>query len=297
MASIDRDIISVTPTIYGDELNVRSKFGLPFLMRENTTLNERFEIEAGTMPAPNLFPTLKYLVLGNLGHTTVKAADGSDETEAMIHTASDAAPYGPIPFVLREASNDLPAERRGRYALRRQEVHEGRTYIAYYARRLDTTNITVGLQRITKEDGIVTSEPFVPTPEHLNPERPEISNTGTVLGSKSSLIASAVMTVQLDTDDIIEIMNAHRIRTGSVRSPVISELALCTGVDREVSTSVGGSGSFMYTEVIGCQVNVFISTYRSIGHSADGARFSFDIGSVEPLLGADDIAGASFLTP
>jgi hypothetical protein len=199
--------------------------------------------------------------------------------------------------VLREVSNDLPAERRGRYALRRQETHDGQNYIAYYARRLNLNEVTVGLQRITKEDGVVTAEPFVPTTENLNPTRPEISNTGTILGSRSALIASAVLTVQLDTDDIIEIMNAHRIRTGSTRSPVISELAMCTGVDREVSSSVGGSGSFNYTEVIACQVNVFISTYRSIGHSADGARFSFDVGSVEPLLGMDDLAGASFLTP
>lgn len=296
MATIDKDIIAITRTAYGVALDTAKKLGLPFTMEPNTTLNEKFDVQAGVAPAPAIMPTMRYMGIGNLGHMTVKAQDGSDESVPIIHYAEDAACYNHIPFVLREMNNDLDAIQRRKYALRVVEEHNGRNYVAYYLRRIDMDNVTVQLQRSEiNEDGTVTTVPFEPTTDVLNPVRPEISNTGTILGSRRSTTASAVMTINLTAEDVSEINNAHQIRTGSVRSPVISEIALCSGVDREVSGPSAGSGSFTYQEVIAAQVNVFISTYHALGYSTDGARFTLDVGGVEPMLGSDDAANATML--
>lgn len=296
MASIDQDIIFSTRTAYGIALQTAKKLGLPFTLVENTTLNEKFNVQSGVAPPPAVYPNLQYLAIGNLGHTMVRADDGSYESLPEIHYGDDAACYNHIPFVLREVNNDLTAAQRSRYRMRRQEEWNGRQYYAYYLRRLDFTGVNVQLQRIeVNEDGTVTTTPFIPTTDVLNPTPPSVSNTGTVLGSRRSTTAEATVTIRLTAEDVAEIIEAHRIRTGSNRSPVISEMALCSGVDREVTGPSSGSGNFTYTEAIAAQVNVFIATNQPVGYSIDGVEFTLDVGGVEPLLGGDDADSATFL--
>jgi hypothetical protein len=99
----------------------------------------------------------------------------------------------------------------------------------------------------------------------------------------------------LTAEDVSEIINAHQVRTGEQRTPVISEMGLCSGIDREVTGPSAGSSSFTYTETIACQVNVFIATNHAVAYSQDGIDFTLDVGGVEPLLGGDDAASATFL--
>lgn len=294
MAAIDQEIIGVTPTIYGTYLQTAKKMNLPFTLLANTTLNEKFGVQSGVLPNAGQMPGMRYLAIGNLGHSTVKAEDGSDETVPIMHRATDAGLYGQIPFVLREANNDLPVHERRRYAMRVSEIHDGRNYYAYYLRRIDMTGVVPQLQRVEIVDGIATVTPFTPTTDNLNPKRPKVPNTGLILGSSSSESASAVVTVELGPDDVREIVEAHQIRTGSTRSPVISELALVSGVDKEVPGNVGGGGSFTYDEVIAAQINVHISTYHAVGYATNGATFTLDVGGVEPTLGEMDEDNATF---
>lgn len=295
MASIDQDIVGITRTIYGTYLQTIKTLGLPFEMIENTTLNERFNVQSGVAPSSAQVPSMRYMAIGNLGHRTITAEDGSDETVPVAHSADDAGLWGQIPFVLRETTNDLPEHMRSRYALRVQEQHDGVTYFAYYLRRIDMRDVVCQLQQVTVVDDIATTTPFTPTRDNLNPTRPTIPNTGVILGSSSSKSASAIVTLKLQADDVAEILNAHKIRTGSDRSPVISELALCSGVDKSVQGQSGSSGTFTYNECIACQVNVFVSTYHALGYANEGAEFTLDVGGVEPLLGTDDAGNASFL--
>lgn len=294
MAAIDQEIIGVTPTIYGTYLQTVKKMNLPFTLIANTTLNEKFGVHAGVLPNAGKVPGMRYLAIGNLGHSTVKAEDGSDETVPVMHRATDAGMYGQIPFVLREAGDDLAVHERERYALRVPEVHDGRNYYAYYLRRINLTGVTPQLQRVEIIDGIATVTPFTPTTDNLNPKRPKVPNTGLILGSSSSESASAVVTVELGPDDVREIVSAHQIRTGSTRSPVISELALVSGVDKEVPGNLAGGGSFTYNEVIAAQINVHISTYHAVGYATNGATFTLDVGGVEPTLGEMDEDNATF---
>lgn len=295
MAGIDQDIIAITRTIYGTYLQTVKHLGLPFQLVPNTTLNELFGVQAGVQPGAAQVPNMRYLALGNLGHMTVVGEDGSDETVPVPHRTTDAGLYGPIPWVLREATNDLPANIRARYGLRRSEVHNGQNYFAYYLRRLDFAGVVPQMQHVEVIDNVITTTPFTPTTDNLNPTRPQIPNTGVVLGSRSSYSCSAITTITIGPDEVAEILNAHRVRTGSTRSPVISELALVSGVDKEVTGTAGGGGNFTYNEVVAAQINVFISTYHALGYATNGATFTLDVGGVEPTLGTDDVAGAQFL--
>jgi hypothetical protein len=296
MSAVDNQIIHVCRTAYGAYLQTCLKLGLPFTLIPNTTLNERLGIQAGVAPAAAELPKMKYLVFGNKGHKTVVADDGSDEIVPVPHDASHAGLYGLIPIVLRDLDDDLPAEIRKNYALRRIEPHFGVNKIAYYALRLDYSNVTVSLQSLRTVEGEVVVDPFVPDADNLNPPLPQISNSGVVLGSDTSISASAIISLRLTENQIAEIINAHRTRTGSSRSPVISELGFMSGVDRNVQSTTGGAGSFMFNEVIAGQLNVIISTHHAIGYSSTGATLAFDVGNTEPLLGANSLNGVTWLS-
>lgn len=295
MSAVDLQHISVTRTIYGAYLQTCLKLGLPFTLIPNTTLNERLGIQSGVAPALGDMPAMRYLVFGNRGHKTVHADDGSEEVIPVPHQSKNAGLYGLVPIVLRELTNDLPAAQRANYALRRLEQHNGVQYVAYYAKRLSYNGVTPSLQEIRVVDGDVVVTPYTPTSEDLNPTVPEIANSGVVLGSDTSISSSAIIQIKLSESEIAEMINAHRIRTGSTRSPIISEFGFCSGVDRQVQGSSGGSGTFMYQEVIAAQLNVIISTHHAIGYSSSGATLAFDVGNTEPLLGENSLNGVTWL--
>lgn len=292
---IDQQLINVVRTCYSAALQTTKYLGLtPFIMLENTTLNQKYGIQNGVHPAANEMPNVRYMVIGNMGHYTIKADDGSDETANVLHRSNDAALYGGIPFVARELNDDLPADRRDQYCLRTQETYFGKPYIVYYGRRISMTGVRPQLLEITVVDGIIQTEPYIPTVNDLNPTRPVIPNSGTVIGSNKTISASAIVKVNLTAEEIREITNAHRVRTNSNRSPIISEIGLCSGVDKRVATT-GSGPSFQYLEVIACQVNVFISTNHPIGYNSNGLNLTFDIGGVEPTLGSNAVNQAKFV--
>lgn len=289
---IDQQLINVTRTCYAAYLQTSKYLGLsPFRVLPHTTLNEKFNIQSGISPAANEIPNVRYLVIGNMGHYTVLGPDGSYETTNFIHRANDAALYNQIPFVMREVGDDIPADRRDQYCLRTIENVGGKNYIVYYARRINMTGIQPQLLELEVINGIITATPYTPTVDDLNPKPPVISNTGTVIGSNKTVSASAIVKVSLSAEEIRDITNAYRIRTGSTKSPTISEMGLCSGVDRRVTAA---GSNFQYNEVIACQVNVFIATNHPVGYNSSGLDITLDIGGVEPMLGSNAVQQATF---
>lgn len=297
MSILDQQIINVTRSAVG-ALNQTIKFiGLApkLALLPNTTLNQKFNVQNGVMPADNQQLNFGYLVIGNKGHYTVVAADGSDETEVRPHRTNDCALYNHIPFVLREVTEDLSAIERQRFALRVPETHGGKPYYAYYALRFSKVGIVPQLLEIEIINNIEITRPYIPTIDDLNPTPPVISNSGTVVGSNKYISASAITEIKLTKEDIYEIVNAHRIRTGSTRSPVISEIGLVTGVDKMVPGQSGGGGSFDYLEVIGAQISVFVATNHPVAYNSNGLTMVYDIGAAEPMLGTQALNVAEFV--
>lgn len=290
---IDQQLINVTRTAYAAYLQTVKYLGLsPFRVIPHTTLNEKFGIYATTTPSVGEIPNVRYMVIGNMGHYTVKGPDGSDEAANRIHRSNDAALYNHIPFVMREPANDLAADRRDQYCLRTTETYGGKNYIVYYGRRINVTGVQPQLLELEVINGVITATPYTPTVDDLNPVPPVISNSGTVIGSNKTISASAIVKVSLSAEEIRDITDAHRIRTGSIRSPIISEIGLCSGVDRRLQAQ---GQSWQYLESIATQINVFIATNHPIGYNSSGLDLTFDIGGVEPTLGSNAVNQAQFI--
>ncbi len=133
---------NICRTVYGSALQTAKQLGLPYDVKANSTLNEKFGILSSVSLASDDIPNMRYFVIGNGGHQMTIGANNIAKPEPIQHLATDAALYNQIPFVLREPENDLSPSERLKYALRRSETHQGRPYYAYYLRRLDLTGVT-----------------------------------------------------------------------------------------------------------------------------------------------------------
>lgn len=276
----------ITRTIYGSKLQTSLLLSLPFTIDKNSTLNEKFDIQSRVATPNNAIPTLGYFAIGNGGHRVVTGADNIPYTEPLTHRASDAALFNHIPFVLRETTNDLGIVERGRYALRRAETHNGRNYWAYYLKRLTIEDQVIAEMHYTKiTNGVSATVPFVPTSSNLNPEPPEIPNTGVNTSNGDYLSASAIVPIEFDSEDVEELINVAKVMYDNENLALISEFALCTGVDKTVSGQAAGGATFNYKEAVGVQIAMHVTAYYPVGFTNEGFDFKLQVGKTEPLIG------------
>ena len=273
----------VTRTIYGAHLQKHLVLNIPYEVPENTTLNEKFNIGTGETLPPDTTPDIRYFCIGDRGHRVRTGADGVAFTSPINHRASDAALFHHLPFILRREDDDISVSRRAQYALRRIEQHHGERYIAYYLKRIDTSTVASQLLHTRIQDGVTTSEEFIPNTDNLNPEPPEIPNSGVITTDGNYLSTSSILNIVFDEWDVEELVNVARVLYDNEERALVSEIGLCSGVDKVVTTSAP-TGSFNYMEALAVQVATFITGYYPVGFTNQGFTFQIDAGATEPLL-------------
>ncbi len=259
---------------------------LPFTLFQYTTLNEKLNINVVTSLPANETPFLQYLAIGNGGHEMVVGANNITVPEPVQHQPTDAALYNQIPFVLRLPTNDLTTAQQTNYRLRANVVYGGVTYVAYYLKTLDLTTTTGGLTNQTPSmlyntvsNGTTTSTAYTYTAANLNPTPP--TGSGSTTGNYIS--ATAKLPINFTTFDINELLNVANIIYGSQDYAIISELALCSGLDGAVSGTFNGVLQ-NYTEAMAVQVMTFMNTFYPAVFTTNGINLLVDVGAVEPLF-------------
>jgi hypothetical protein len=273
---------TVSRTIYSSYLQTVLLTGLPFRMAINSTLNELFGIQNNI--APVVTPTLGYYAIGNGGHKMTIGANGLAKVDPIQHSGTDAALYNHIPFVLRDINNDIDSAARALYALRRIETHNGKQYIAYYLKRLSLANVIPDMEFISIANGVQTTTAFVPNNSNLNPTPPALNNSGVNIVTGDYVAASAKVDVALSADDISELINAATIVYGDPSYAIISEIALCSGVDKIVQSPAAGNTVINFNEAICVQVLSFINSFYALEFNTAGIDTLLDIGCSEPIL-------------
>lgn len=278
----------IVNTLWAAQLQTSVHFKLPFKVADHTTLNEKFSIQAAAGLQPNEMPSLLVYTIGDGGHKLVVGQNGRPLITPIDHQADHAALYNHVPFVLRTLDNDLSAAERERYALRAPVEIQGRYYYAYWARRLDLTGVEVTIKKTVKVDGEANSIIYVTDSGNLSPTPPDISSTGVVTTSGEYLSASAVVNIVFDERDVAEFLNVAKVLYNDESYAVISEIALCTGVDRTVQGQ-STNGQINYKEIIATQVSAFVPVHYEMIYHNKGFDFSTEVGAAEPLLGSESI--------
>lgn len=276
----------VIRTIYSAELQTAKFLNIPYAVRNNTTLNQKLDIQANAVPDLGVKPSMKYLAIGNRGHRVQVGGDGFSFISPVSHRPSDSSLYGQIPWVIRPVTQDLPADQRAKFALRRTENIEGDDYYVYYLKRLDYTDVTTGLFLTTIRDGDITTVPFIPNNSNLNPTQPEIPPNGatSTLEQGDYLTAKALLRINLTPSDVSELINVATILYGDENYAIISEFGLCSGIDKTINVLSTGGANISFVESIHTQISSFISTYHQLSFANNGLEFTVDVGANEGLL-------------
>jgi hypothetical protein len=87
----------------------------------------------------------------------------------------------------------------------------------------------------------------------------------------------------MTADDMTEFLNVADVLFDDDGYAIISEIGLCTGVDKIVTVNAFGGGTFQYNEAIGVQIISHIPAMIPAKYSNEGTDISLDIGSTEPL--------------
>lgn len=269
-------------SIAGAALQTAQLLGKPVVIKNNTTLNQKFDIQASTAIADDDIVTMKYATIGNGGVRVVTGTGGVAKLKAVQHSPRDAGLYSHLPFVLRLPNDDLDPAQRSKYRLRKLETHGGRIYVAYYLKVLDLTTTNPQLELRTVANGVTTSTPYTPTLADLSPTPPAVDDT--VLTTTGNYIAAtAKVPFTLSTWEIEEFLNVCNVIYDSDDYAMISEIGICSGVDRAVTGDFNGT-SAGYTEAIGVQICTFINTSIPVKFINTSYTMTLDTGSLEPLL-------------
>jgi len=275
---------SCVRTIWGSYLQSNEFLGLPHDIKPFTTLNEKFGIQNGIELQPGVYPKVQYFCIGNGGHQMTIGADNIPLAKINQHKATDAALFKHLPFVLRLPGNDLSTAQRARYALRKEVLHDGVTYIAYYLKRIDMTAVYSQLDYRSVTDGVVTSTPYLPTADCLIPVPTVINNTGVNVLTGDYITTTAMVDVSFTADDIQELLNVANVIYADENYAVISEIGLCSGGDKVVSVIPQAGGSFNFNEAIGVQIVSFITAMHVAKYTTSGLSKFLDIGVQEALF-------------
>lgn len=278
----------IVPTQLSNYLQVSSFLDTPFQQFEDTTLNQKFDIQAGALLPPGSRPALKFYTIGIGGHGYTMGPNSIPLSQVIDHSSGDAGLYRHLPFVLRPINDDLTAGERSRYCLRKIIEVDGTNYVAYYGKRLNMTGVIPKMTKRTIIDDQTVIEEYVYTEANLSPTPPEIPNTGAVTTSNEYLATSAIIPMPFTEADVAELYNVAEIMFGDRRMAVISEFGFCTAVDADVSINTP-AGAVTFKETICAQISTIISGHYEMIYNSKGFDFNLEVGAVQPLLATNQI--------
>lgn len=273
----------IVRTIFSAHTQTARLLNRPFTVLANSTLNQKFNLFPSVLPAVNEYPSLKYIAIGNKGVDYEIGTNNYILTKPIPHLPRHASLYNFIPFIARPLSNDLSSTERALYRMRVITSIAGTDYVFYYLKVLPLDAVIPAVEMRSIANAVLTSETFTPDLSDLSPVPPIVSNVDLNNPNGDYLVSTAKINFSLSATDINEIMDACALIYGDARYAVISEIALCTGLDK-VQQGTFGSTTAPYTESIATQIAAFIHQYHALTSNTTGVEIILDVGSVEPLL-------------
>jgi hypothetical protein len=270
-------------TVYGAYLQTCSLLGLDVEIKPNSTLNQKFNLYPNEEFNNGQFPTVKYVTIGNGGHTASIGVDGIPLVNPVPHSPRHGALYNHLPFIIREVTNDLTPTERLKYRLRVPATIDNVNYILYYAKVLDLSTVEPKMELRNISNNIITTTDFDPSLTDLNPVKPPMPPNNIFNATGNYLSTTAKVKFTLDASELTELINAVNIIYGNDNYAFISEIGLCTGVDRNLTTNIGGP-NIVYTESVGTQVINFVNTAIPCFALNTAVEHTLDIGDSIALL-------------
>lgn len=298
---------NVTRVAAGAYFQLAKAIGAPIIPPANSTLTELINnpdavpfqpaVPTAGMEFPDDFnyqtdsPNMRmqYLAIGSGGHYSV--VNASTKRSRM-----DSKPYSPrqtgffdiMPFVVRDTDNDLDAEQRKRYRGRKVITVNGVNKIAYFYRHIDLSSAAITQTIVKKDKGVITSVPYKPTITDLIPPDPVVSGV-----SDGSYIRTLIaLDITFTAEEAAWLREVAEIWYGDANEAIVSEIAICSGVDKTITKRYPLLGNqtpqpvaSSLKEAVGIQINVIESLYHAMTFSNGSVTEKVYIGTEDPLYG------------
>lgn len=273
----------ITRTAIGIMVQAAKLLGRPYTYLKYTTLNEKYNILPEAHFDLTEAPDIKYWAIGRGGHRVHVDDTNTPVFDPVSHETTNTGPFQGVPFVLRQLNDDLLPDDRKNYALRRKETHNGIEYWAYYLKRLPELPVAPDIIHDNTRDGVTVSRMFKYTNDDLHPTPSDLPNDGVVISSADIIRISSKVTLDFNEWDVTEFYKVNKILYGNSARSMLSEILICSGVDKEIMVESGGS-QVRFKEAVGVQVITFISAPTIISSANRGFYHEFELGEGEPLL-------------
>lgn len=231
---------------------------------------------------------VRYLAIGNRGHFAVNNGEDFRNYDKL---ATMNGLYGMIPWVVRPVSNDLSLSERSRYRLRKTMLIGGSLYAAYYLLAIDFTSAIEQTTVTTVNAGVENTYAHVPSQSDLTPT-PFVAP---ISPDNDGSFATSSLVVNIDlTQDLQNIRDACALIYGDENKAIISEMALCSGVDKPVTVAYSDSTTpaissvppGTLTEAVAVQIVSHIVDCFYILRTFNTLTITLDVGGSEPLFGS-----------
>ena len=268
-------VLNSQRTLYGVSIQLATLLNQPYTPLPNTTLNEKFLIQPQVNIPNGVYPAARYYTIGiggNLKATNVAFSYSE-------HTATDAALYEHVPFVIKPLNSDLTLQERLKYRFRKILNINGDEYAAYYLKVIPNITLPSSLYVISTNNGLHklsildtnTNDMLNPVPRDKAHALPDYVNI-------DYITKSAKLEFSLTVDEIAELKNVFTLLYNEDK--LITEIGVCSGIDSEPDAN----GDIEANNVqIAFHVGVDIDTTIYTTTSSDIVR-SIEIGGVEPYI-------------
>ena len=295
------------PTVYSAQIQVALRRGSPHDVVEHSSIVEAIRkipeaVLAGDrgqwIAAPYSYQDTRQIkiacaCIGNGGHR-LRAESGAliPTFEPRPHMATDSGLFNQIPFVVKPINADLSAAERKRFCLRQTLMINGVLHAAYFGRVIPDTEIpnVTTVKRIITDSSDVSNE-WLPTAADNSPSLKDDAPAGVT--EQVYVSASVIDHLPFTEQDVTWLREACLLLYGSESYAYISEIAVCTGVKREVTARYNdlGNSTSAYSgpmEYVGVQVTSF--SYAAWDMTAHPTGFNMGINTAvsEPLMGRED---------
>lgn len=277
-------IINSQRTIYGLDLQMSKMLNRGYKIRSNTTLNEKFDINANTKLADGVYPSVNYYAIGVGGKGNIvinnedPALNAINRYNISKHSPVDAALFEHIPFVMRPLNSDLLENERANYRFRKTITVNGDVYVAYYLKVIDHSYTIQDIYMVNVADEVSKLSKFNSNDSSLlNPTPRDVSSDLLSVNTAKYITNAAKLNFSLTTTELVEITNVLKLLYND-ENKSITEIGVCTGVDVETD------GQTLATNVqIAYHLEIDIVSQLELNNNSEIHR-SIEIGGTEPLI-------------
>jgi len=272
----------VTNTIWNDYLHAIIDSGKPFIPHLHSTLNEKLSI-----PIPEDFETTKYpastyYMVGIGGHKITLGSNDLQRNMPVEFKRNQPILNRAVPFVIRPLDQPLTSEERSTLRLRTEQEIDGVMCELYWCKLLDEVHPPTILKGMPDKDRLDGLEVYEPTLQDT-----VTNNQATVFNEAVYPINEAYITRYTQEADVAaktveELNNSIITLYGDETYSIISEVAICSGVEFTAQKSINGVMS-RYQEIAHAQSMSFTNCIYHLPSLNGGFKYTVDSAADNPI--------------